>query len=219
VRSPTSTPQPRLPPASRSPPEPVRTGISSRPTDGEMSAREVRRQTCNESRPWSDRLLIKPSERAEPASPPAVDGHINCKASADHHRSMVCGAESLRSHDHNRGGTNSASQPQASQHEPYRSLISSTVRINHRRHWLDQVFAYPAVGAPNRLAEGSPASCASAIIPMVGTSRQQPDRASPPKCSAARGAQSVIRIRLRSPGHGHRAGREDYSRGSGAGRK
>ena len=83
VRSPTSTPQPRLPPASRSPPEPVRMGISSRPTDGEMSAREVRRQTCNESRPWSDRLLIKPSERAEPASPPAIAGHINCKASAD----------------------------------------------------------------------------------------------------------------------------------------
>src|SRR6185437_5407326 len=52
-----------------------------------MSAREVRRQTCNESRPWSDRLLIKPSERAEPASPPAIDGHINCKASADPHRS------------------------------------------------------------------------------------------------------------------------------------
>ena len=51
--------------------------------DGEMSAREVRRQTCNESRPWSDRLLIKPSERAEPASPPAIAGHINCKASAD----------------------------------------------------------------------------------------------------------------------------------------
>ncbi len=48
-----------------------------------MSAREVRRQTCNESRPWSDRLLIKPSERAEPASPPAIAGHINCKASAD----------------------------------------------------------------------------------------------------------------------------------------
>jgi hypothetical protein len=70
------------------------------------------------------------------------------------------------------------------------SLISSTVRIDHRRHWLDQVFAYLAVGAANRLAEGSPASCASAIIPMVGTSRQQPDRASPPKCSAARGAQS-----------------------------
>jgi hypothetical protein len=42
------------------------------------------RQTCNESRPRSDRLLIKPSGRAEPASPPAVDGHINCKASADH---------------------------------------------------------------------------------------------------------------------------------------
>jgi uncharacterized protein (DUF952 family) len=41
-----------------------------------MSAREVRRQTCNESRPWSDRLLIKPSERAEPASPPAIAGHI-----------------------------------------------------------------------------------------------------------------------------------------------
>ena len=89
--------------------------------DGEMSAREVRRQTCNESRPWSDRLLIKPSERAEPASPPAIDGHINCKASADPH-TMACGAESLRSHDHNRGDTNSASQPQASQHEPYRLL-------------------------------------------------------------------------------------------------
>ena len=44
-----------------------------------MSAREVRRQTCNESRPWSDRLLIKPSERAEPASPPAIDGHINAR--------------------------------------------------------------------------------------------------------------------------------------------
>src|SRR5687768_1193816 len=43
-----------------------------------------RRQTCNESRPRSDRLLIKPSGRAEPASPPAVDGHINCKASTDH---------------------------------------------------------------------------------------------------------------------------------------
>lgn len=51
--------------------------------DGEMSAQEVRRQTCNESRPWSDRLLIKPSERAEPASPPTIAGHINCKASAD----------------------------------------------------------------------------------------------------------------------------------------
>ena len=35
---------------------------------------------------------------------------------------LTCGAESLRSHDHNRGGTNSASQPQASQHEPYRLL-------------------------------------------------------------------------------------------------
>jgi hypothetical protein len=77
---------------------------------------------------WSDRLLIKPSGRAEPASPPAVDQHINYKASADHHRSMVCGAESLKSHDHNRGGTNSASQPQASQHEPYRSLPCSQRR-------------------------------------------------------------------------------------------
>ena len=51
-----------------------------------MSAREVRRQTCNEPRPGSDRLLIKPSERTEPVSPPAIDGHINCKASADPHK-------------------------------------------------------------------------------------------------------------------------------------
>ena len=62
----------------------VRTGhLPLGQRDGEMSAREVRRQTCIEARPWSDRLLIKPSERAKPASLPAIDGHIPCKASAD----------------------------------------------------------------------------------------------------------------------------------------
>ena len=90
--------------------------------DGGMSAREVRRQTRNESRP----VVGQASDQAIRTSRAGVAaGHRRTHQlqgiRRPKHR-LACGAESLRSHDHNRGGTNSASQPQASQHEPYRLL-------------------------------------------------------------------------------------------------
>jgi hypothetical protein len=65
---------------------------------------------------------------------------------------LACGAESLRSHDHNRGGTNSASQPQASQHEPYRSLSSLVPNSAEVAH--EDLFA-PTRTAADKDGQGS----------------------------------------------------------------
>jgi hypothetical protein len=83
----------------------------------------VRRQTCNESRP----VVGQASDQAIRTSRAGVAAgrrgtHQLQSIRGPTQDLLACGAESLKSHDHNRGGTNSASQPQASQDEPYRLL-------------------------------------------------------------------------------------------------
>ena len=116
--------------------------------DGEMSAQGFRRQTCNESRPWSDRLLIKPSGGAEPASPPVVDGHINCKASTDH--TDTAGPQSQVTQE---------SRPQPRRHQlcqPAPGQPGRALQVTHR-------FVALTVGGVSL-----PRRCQGAIYPVPG---------------------------------------------------